>query len=111
MPKLIAIHEIHRPGKNGQPEVIAPGKSFSATKEEAEQLVDVFGAAQLAGSDAGAEDGGDDNQGGEKPLADMTAKELADKAAALQIEVPKGANKAAVAELIQAKLDADKDMI
>lgn len=51
MPKLIAINEIIRDGKDGKREVIAPGAKFDATVDEKELLVDRLNAAKGADAD------------------------------------------------------------
>ena len=51
MPKLIAINEIIRDGKDGKREVIAPGSKFDATVDEKELLVDRLNAAKQADAD------------------------------------------------------------
>ena len=105
MPTLIAINEIHRDGKDGKTEVIAPGKKFSATAEEVKLLVDKFGAAKKAGkADEGDDEDDSDDTNAGPTLADLSAKQLSEKAVAMGIELPKGnPSKATLISLIEAK--------
>jgi hypothetical protein len=47
MTTLVAIHEIHRLGADKKPEVIAPGKAFTATEDEVTLFVTQHNAARL----------------------------------------------------------------
>lgn len=122
MPQLIAVHEIHRPGKNGKPEVIAPGKPFSANADEVKFFVDQTGAARRPSDEdripqlSDNEDG--DSQttsttttGGEVKVEDMTVPQLTEKAKELGLEIPANAKKPEILKLVQDKLAADGGLI
>lgn len=109
MPKLIAIHQIHRTGKNGKPEVIEPKQSFDATKEEVALFVEHFGAAYLAAGEEASTQAPSGSEGGDTEPVDpatLNFKDLSALAKKLGITIPKGTKQPALLELVQAKLAA-----
>ncbi len=104
MPKLVAIHEIVRDDENGKRVAVQPGKSFTASKEEAVYLKEL-GAAKDAVKEEGAEAPAEETNAG---LEDMTKAELLALAEQKGVEVDKQANKATILAAIQA---ADSELI
>lgn len=113
MPQLIAVHEIHRPGKGGKPEVITPGKAFKATEAEMKQLVEVFGAARLPLEEDRLPASAEDEDGGstETKPEELNMKDLVALAKKLEITVPKGIQQSDLLKLVQDKLAADGGLI
>lgn len=113
MKKLIAIHEILRTVE-GQRIAQVPGSKFTTSDEEAELLVEKFGAAKYAGKAAAEDEGGDtngDDTGKKaKELSSMNKAELTAKAAELEVTVPEGSTNKQIVALIEAKL-ADGDLV
>lgn len=98
MPQLIAIHEIHCDDANGKSQVIAPGKSFSASDDLAKELLGL-NAARV--DESVAADSGE----GDSDLNKLTKAQLLALAEERQVAVEPTANKAAIIAALEAADD------